>query len=78
MREIYDTKRTQVFIKSALYSWPSLMKIFFSVQIVDKSSNTKFRENPFIWGPSCCMRKDGRTDTVTELIVAFRNFREIA
>ena len=51
------------------------MQLCFSQQIFEKSSNIKFRKNPFSGSRAvpCGQRRDGRTDT-TKLKVAFRNF----
>jgi hypothetical protein len=50
------------------------MKLEFSLQIFEKSSNIQFLENPSIGSRVVpCEQKDGRTD-MTKLIVAFRNF----
>jgi hypothetical protein len=52
---------------------PILMKLDFSRQIFEKSSNIKFQENP-----SCGNRvvPCGRTD-MTKLTVAFSNFANV-
>ena len=50
-----------------------LLKSEFSVQIFEKSSNIKFRENPSIVSPVPCGPTEGQTD-MKKLIVAFRNF----
>jgi hypothetical protein len=50
-----------------IYSCPILMTLEFSQQILERSSNIKFHENP------CSMQTDGQVD-MTKLIVAFRNF----
>ena len=49
------------------------MKLEFSRQIFEKSSNIKFRENPSIWELRCSILTDRRTD-MTKLVVPFRNF----
>ena len=50
------------------------MKLEFSRQILEKSSNTNLHENPYIGRRVVpCGRTDGRAYT-TMLIVAFRNF----
>jgi hypothetical protein len=70
----YDQKLILVFMKSALYPCPILMKLEFSLQIFEKYSNIKFHENL-----SCgsrvvpCEQTDGWTD-MTKLIAAFRIF----
>ena len=70
----YDQKRILVFMESALYSCPILMKLEYSRQILEKSSNTKFHENPSSGSRVFpCGRTEGRTD-MRKLIVAFRNF----
>jgi hypothetical protein len=54
-----------------LYSCPILMNLEFSKQILEKSSNIKFHENPS--SGSRIFHADGRRD-MAKLIVAFRNF----
>jgi hypothetical protein len=50
------------------------MKLEFSRQIFEKSSNIKFHENPSSESRVVqCLWTDGRTD-ITKLVVAFRNF----
>ena len=50
------------------------MKLEFSRQFSEKSSNTKFNENPFIGSQVVlCGKTEGWTD-MTKLIVAFLNF----
>jgi hypothetical protein len=46
-RARYDQNCTLLFMSSALYSCPILMKLEFSLQIFEKYSNIKFQENPF-------------------------------
>jgi hypothetical protein len=43
----YNHKRILVFTLSTPYTCQILMKLEFSRQIFEKSSNNKFRENPF-------------------------------
>jgi hypothetical protein len=53
------------------------MKIEFSLQIFEKSSDIKFHEHPSSGSRVVsCGRKDRRTD-MTKLIVAFRNFANV-
>ena len=59
-----------VFMQSALYSCPILMKLKFSQQSIRKYSNIKFDENP---SHGSRVVPCGRTDMM-KLIVAFRNF----
>jgi len=61
-------------VKYRCYSCPIVMKLEFSWQIFEKSSKTKFHENP----PSGSrVVPCGRTD-MAELIVAFRSFAKSA
>jgi hypothetical protein len=53
------------------------MKLGFSQQVLEKSSNIKFHENPPLWEPSCYMRTDGRTDGQTWRICNFANAPKI-
>ena len=55
-----------------------LIKLEFSRQIFEKSSNIKFHENPYRWESSCSMRTDGRTDRHDETNSRFSQFRERA
>jgi hypothetical protein len=50
------------------------MKLEFSRQIFEKSSNIKFHENPSSGGGGELFHTDGQTTDMTKLIVAFRNF----
>jgi hypothetical protein len=59
------------------YSCHVLIKLHFCRHILDKSSNTKFYRNPFMWEPHCSLRTEERTDAwkvITKLIFSFRNF----
>jgi len=59
----YDKKYILVFMSSAPYSCPILIKFEFSRQIFEKSSNIKFDENlPSGRRAVPCGRKDRRTD----------------
>ena len=58
-------------MRSTLYSCQILMKLEFSQQMLEKSSDVKFHENPF----SGIRVTWGRTD-MAKLIVAFRNFAD--
>jgi hypothetical protein len=59
--------------KVPLYSCPILMKLEFSRRIFEKSTNTKFHENPSSGSRVVpCGRKD-----MTKLIVTFRNFANV-
>ena len=59
-------------MQSTRYSCRILMKLEFSRQISEKSSNIKFDQNPFSGSQ---VVPCGRTDTdVMKLKVAFRNF----
>jgi hypothetical protein len=50
------------------------MKLAFSRQIFEESSNIKFNQNPFSRSRFVpCVRTDGQTN-MKKLIVAFRNF----
>ena len=50
------------------------MKLEFSGQIFEKSSNIEFHENPYSGSPVIpCGQTGGRTD-MTKVIVAFRYF----
>jgi hypothetical protein len=53
-----------------LYSCPTLMKLDFSLQILEKFSNIKLHESP---SSASRVIPCGLTD-MTNLIVAFRNF----
>jgi hypothetical protein len=72
------TKCIFVFMWITLYSFPTLMKLEFSQQTLEITSNTIFHENPFSRRRVVpCGRMDGRTDgrtDMTKLIVAFRSF----
>ena len=71
---IYYHKCVKVFLSSTRHSCQILMKLEFSRQIFEQSSNAKFHENPSSGNrvvPSG--QTDGRTD-MTMHIVAFRNF----
>jgi hypothetical protein len=48
------------------------MKLEFSGDILEKSSNIKFNENPA--SKPELFHADGQTHIMTKLIVAFRNF----
>jgi hypothetical protein len=63
---IYDQKCISVFMYSANYSCHIVMKLEFSRQFFERSSNTKFNEKPSSVEPSCFMRTDGRTEGQTE------------
>ena len=53
---------------------PILIKLVFSRNIFEESSNIKFHENPSTGSPVVpCGRTEGQTD-MKQLIVAFRNF----
>ena len=65
-------KCTLVFMLSALYSCPILMKLKFSRKYFEKCSNFKFHENPSIRNR---VVPCGQTD-MTKLTVAFHNFAE--
>ena len=70
----YFNKCENVFMSCIRYSFRLLMKIEFSRQIFDKSSNIKCRQNPSSGSRIIpCGRTDGRAD-MTKVIVAFRNF----
>jgi hypothetical protein len=65
-------------MSSVLYSCLILMKLEFSRQSFEKSSNIKFHESPPSGAPGVprgrtYRRTDGQTD-MTNLIVDFRNF----
>ena len=63
-------------VKYTFYSCPISMKLEFSRQIFDKSSNIKFNENPSSGNRDVpCRQTDGRTD-MTKLIAAFLNFAD--
>jgi hypothetical protein len=63
-----------VFMQSTIYYCATLMKLEFSQQIFERSSNIKFYENPSSGNRLfLCGRTGGRTD-MTNVIVAFRNF----
>ena len=69
----YCHKCENIFTYSTSYSCRIFMKLAFSRQILVKSSNIKFHENPSSGSrvvPSG--QTDGRTD-MTTVIVAFRN-----
>jgi hypothetical protein len=59
-------------MSSARYSCPISIKLEFSRQIFEKSSNIKFHENPSSVGGEL-FHADRQTDAM-KLIVAFRNF----
>jgi len=62
-----------IFMLSTSYSCQILMKLEFSQQIFEKSSNIKFHEEPFSGSRAVpCGRMDEQTD-MTKLTVAFRN-----
>jgi hypothetical protein len=50
------------------------MKLEFSLQIFEESSNIKFRENQFIWSRIVPCGRTERQEDITKLLVAFRNF----
>jgi hypothetical protein len=69
-------KCTQVFMWSARYFCPVLMKLEFSRQIFEKYSNMKFHENPSSGSRVVpCGRADGQMwRSQWSLFVTFRNF----
>ena len=52
----------KVYMYSIRYNCQILMKLEFSRQMLEKSSNIKFRENPSRGDPSCSMRTNRETD----------------
>jgi hypothetical protein len=65
---------TLAFMLSTHYSCPILIKLDFSTQFLENSSNFIFHKNPFSWSRVVtCGQTDGRTDMI-KLIVVFRNF----
>jgi len=61
-------------VKYRCYSALVLMKLEFSGQIFEKSSNTKFYENPPSGSRVIPYGRTDRWTDMTKLIVAFRNF----
>ena len=53
------------------------MELVFSGQIFEKYSNVEFNDNPSSGNPVVpCGRMDGLTDSMTKLLIAFRNFSD--
>jgi hypothetical protein len=67
---IYCHKCKNIFMQSTCYSFQVLMKLEFSQQTFEESTNIRFHQNP---SSGSQVVPCGRADT-TKLIVTFRNF----
>jgi len=61
-------------VKYPLFLFDFLMKLEFSRQIFEKSSNSKFNENPFSGSQVVPCGRTERRAYMTKVIVAFPNF----
>jgi len=70
----YDRKCVLVFMWSTHYSCPALIKLEFSRQVFEKSSNIRFQENPSSESRVVLCERTERRTGMTKLTVAFPNF----
>jgi hypothetical protein len=67
----YNKNCILVVMWSTLHSCPALMKLEFTRHMFEKSSNTKFHENPFSESRDVSYRRTGRHDEATSRVSKF-------